>query len=197
MELRLQKGSIKATRQKVHDILGIPMGNTKLQDLEQRHANDPFIFEWKAQYSHLIKPTPPAIALQILGTHEADFMFKMNFITLFGSTMGTLENGGRVSRKLLKCIKEDDDIAEIDWCGYILDCLRTNLHIIRYKPAIRSWNTLMMRKRIMMETSNRCLGNLEHHEEFDPEKEQTGIDLFKGLDVFIEPLKDRKSATKE
>ncbi|GJT06439.1 hypothetical protein Tco_0840901 [Tanacetum coccineum] len=36
MELRLEKGSIKATRQKVHDMLGIPMGSGKLEDLEQR-----------------------------------------------------------------------------------------------------------------------------------------------------------------
>ncbi|GJR41741.1 hypothetical protein Tco_1309844 [Tanacetum coccineum] len=50
----------------------------------------------EAEYSHLGKPTPPAIALQISGTHEADFMFKMNFITLFKSTMEMLENGGRV-----------------------------------------------------------------------------------------------------
>ncbi|GJX43001.1 hypothetical protein Tco_0259677 [Tanacetum coccineum] len=230
MELRLQKGSIKATRQKVHDILGIPMGNTKLQDLEQRDANDPFIAEWEEQYSHLQKPTPPAIALQISGTHEADFMFKMNFITLFESTMGTLENGGRVPTKLLKCIKEEDDIAEIDWCDYILDCLCTSklnwkdvktkknfyygpltflcllyldstffpdLNNVRHRPAIRSWNTMMMRKRIKMETSQRCLGSLEHHGEFDPEEEQNGIDLYKRLDVYIEPLSDRIPVTKE
>ncbi|GJS20283.1 hypothetical protein Tco_0448915 [Tanacetum coccineum] len=110
----------KATRQKVHDILGIPMGKRKLEDLEQRPFNNPFIVEWEAQYSHLRKPTPPVIGLQISSTHKADFMFKMNFITLFGSTMGKLENGGRVPTKLLKCIKEDDDISDIDWCGYIL-----------------------------------------------------------------------------
>ncbi|GJY97781.1 hypothetical protein Tco_0514691 [Tanacetum coccineum] len=96
MELRLQKGK------------------TKLEDLEQRTFNDPFIREWEAQYSDLGKQAPPAIGLQISSTHEADFMFKMNFITHFESTMGTLENGGRVPIKLLKCIKEDDDIAEID-----------------------------------------------------------------------------------
>ncbi|GKB66400.1 hypothetical protein Tco_0927812 [Tanacetum coccineum] len=108
MELRLQKGSIKETRQKVNDILGIPMGNRKLQDLDKRPDNDPFIAEWEAQYNHLGKPTPRAIALQI--------------------------------------------------------------------PAIRSWNTPMMRKRIMMETSKGCLGNLEHHEYFDPDEDQNGID---------------------
>ncbi|GJX28884.1 hypothetical protein Tco_0236963 [Tanacetum coccineum] len=39
-----KKGSIKATTQKVHDMLGIPMGNMKLEDL-QRPSNDPFIVE--------------------------------------------------------------------------------------------------------------------------------------------------------
>ncbi|GJR11193.1 hypothetical protein Tco_0793845 [Tanacetum coccineum] len=211
MELRLQKGSIKATRQKVHDILGILMGNTKLQDFKERDANDPFIDEWEEQYSHLRKPTRPAIAMQISGTHEADFIFKMNFITLFRSTMGTLENSGRVPTKLLKCIKEEDDIVEIDWCDYIMDCLRTsklnwkdvktkkNFYYgpLTHRPAIRSRNTTMMRKRIKMETSQRCLGSLEHHSEFDPEEEHNGIDLYKGLDVFIEPLSNKIPVTKE
>nr|GEY51994.1 hypothetical protein [Tanacetum cinerariifolium] len=167
MEIRLQKGLVKATRQKMHDILGIPMRNTKLQDLEQRDANDPFIAEWEAQYSHLKKLTPPAIAFQISSTTEEDFMFKMNFITLFGSTIGTLDNGERVPKKLLKCIKEEDDIAEIDW------------------------------KRIQMETRQKCLGSREHHRDFNLEEEQIGIDLYKGLDVYIEPLSDRIPVTRE
>ncbi|GKD44693.1 hypothetical protein Tco_1269338, partial [Tanacetum coccineum] len=123
MKLRLQKGSIKATRQKVNYILGIPMGNTKFQDLDKRPNNDPFIAEWEAQYNHLGKPTPRVIALQMSGITKADFMFKINFLTLFGSTIGTLENGGRVPKKLVKCIKEEIDISDIDWCGYILNCL--------------------------------------------------------------------------
>nr|GEW38879.1 peptidase C48, SUMO/sentrin/Ubl1 [Tanacetum cinerariifolium] len=68
-----KKGSIKATRQKVNDIL--------------------------------------------------DFIFKINFLTLLGSTMGTLANGGRVPKKLVICIKEETDISDIDWCGYTLDYL--------------------------------------------------------------------------
>nr|GEU70114.1 hypothetical protein [Tanacetum cinerariifolium] len=163
MELRLQKGSIKATRQKVNDILGIPMGNTKLQDFDKRPDNDPFIAEWEAQYNNLRKPTPRAISLQMSCTTKADFMFKINFLILFGSTMGTLENGGRVPKK----------------------------------PSIRRWNTLMMRKRITMETSKGCLENLDHHEDFDPDEDQNGIDLDKGLDVYIEPLSERKPVTKE
>nr|GFB50566.1 hypothetical protein [Tanacetum cinerariifolium] len=65
------------------------------------------------------------------------------------------------------------------------------------RPAMRRWNTPMMRKRITMETSKGCLGNLDHHEDFDPDKDQNGIDLYKGLDVYIEPLSERKQVTKE
>ncbi|GJW73768.1 hypothetical protein Tco_0133138 [Tanacetum coccineum] len=126
MELRLEKGSIKATRQKVHDMLGIPTGSRKLEDLKQRPSNDPFIKEWEKQFKHVPKPTPAAIALVISDTTEADFVFRMNFITLFESTMGTPDNGGRVSTKLLKRITEDVDISDIDWCGYILDCFHTS-----------------------------------------------------------------------
>ncbi|GKD07059.1 hypothetical protein Tco_1186744 [Tanacetum coccineum] len=156
MELRLEKGSIKETRQKVHDMLGIPMRSRKLEDLEQRPSNDPFIKE---------------------------------------STMGTLDNGGRVSTKLLKRITEDVDISDIDWCGYILDYLHTTA--LRHKPTLRSWNTMTMKKRIKMEAGTRCLGKLEHHGEFHPEEEQDGINVYKGLDVYVPPINDKEPETKE
>nr|GEU97994.1 hypothetical protein [Tanacetum cinerariifolium] len=123
--------------------------------------------EWDEQFRHLKKPTPPAIAAQISSTEDADFMFKMNFITLFGSTMGTLENGGRVPTKLIKSITEDVDISDIDRCG------------------------------ITMEKKQRCLGNLEHHGDFDPGEQQHGLDLYKVLDVYIVLLSERKPVTKE
>ncbi|GJV92574.1 hypothetical protein Tco_1540387 [Tanacetum coccineum] len=181
MELRLEKGSIKATRQKVHDMLGIPIGSRKLENLEQRPSNDPFNKEWEEQFKHAPKPTPVAIASVISDTTEADFMFQMNFITLFGSTMGTLDNGGRVSTKLLKRITEDVDISNIDWC----------------ERALRSWNTTTMKKRIKMETEAICLGKMEHHGEFDPEEEQDGMNVYKGLDVYVPPINDKEPETKE
>nr|GFA73953.1 hypothetical protein [Tanacetum cinerariifolium] len=60
-----QKGSIKAIRQKLNDILGMPMGKTKFQDLDKRPDNDPFIAECEAQYNNLGKPTPRAITSQM------------------------------------------------------------------------------------------------------------------------------------
>nr|GFA80461.1 peptidase C48, SUMO/sentrin/Ubl1 [Tanacetum cinerariifolium] len=141
--------------------------NEMLSEAKKRSkANDPFIAEWEAQYSLLKKPTPRAIAFQISSTTEEDFMIKMNFITVFGSTMRTLENGGRLPKKLLKCIKEDDDIAEIDWCGYILDCLRNSK--VNWKD-MKNKNNFYYGPLTFLCTSNQ---KLEHYD--DQEKNQNG-----------------------
>ena len=124
MELRLQKGSIKITKQIIHDMLGVPMGENKLEDLEPRDKDDPFIAEWEGQYSRLKKITPAAISSQITNTFDADFIFTINFLTLFTNTMGTVDNGAKVYKTVLKHVKEQDVISDIDWCGYILECLR-------------------------------------------------------------------------
>ena len=126
MELRLEKGSIKVTRQKIHDMLGVPMGKTKLEDLEPREKDDPFIAEWEGQFTHVKKITPAVISTEITSSFDADFIFTINFLTLFASTMGTVDNGAKVFPTVLMHVKENDVISEIDWCGYILECLRAS-----------------------------------------------------------------------
>ncbi|GJV16420.1 hypothetical protein Tco_1361743 [Tanacetum coccineum] len=170
----------KDNKTKSTRMLGIPMGIRKLEDLEQRPSNNPFIKEWEKQFKHVPKPTPAAIASVISDTTEADFVFRMNFITLFESTMRTLDNGGKVLTKLLKRITKDVDISDIDWC----------------RPTLRSWNTTTMKKRIKIETETRCLGKLEHNGEFDPEEEHDGMNVYKGLDVYIPPINDKEPEKK-
>ncbi|GJU97343.1 hypothetical protein Tco_1326614 [Tanacetum coccineum] len=53
MKLRLERGSIKITRQKVNDMLRITMGGRNLEDLEEKPSNDPFIKQWEEQFRHM------------------------------------------------------------------------------------------------------------------------------------------------
>ncbi|GJU85674.1 hypothetical protein Tco_1293220 [Tanacetum coccineum] len=48
-----------------------------------------------------------------------------------------------------------------------------------------------------METKTRYLGKLEHHGEFDPEEEQDGMNVYKGLDVYVPPINDKEPETKK
>ncbi|GKD91087.1 hypothetical protein Tco_1366594 [Tanacetum coccineum] len=126
--------------------------------------------------------------------------------------MGTLDNGGRVSTKFLKRITKDVDISDIDWCEYKLNCLHTSKknwkdvktrknsttgHSHSYVPVLRRWKTTTMNKMIKMETKTRCLGKLEHHGEFDPEEEKDGMNVYKGLDVYVPLINDKEPETKE
>ncbi|PWA31103.1 hypothetical protein CTI12_AA625930 [Artemisia annua] len=219
----------KHTKTSKNPISGVPMGKMKLEDLEQRDHDDLFIAEWESQYSNVAKITPAAISTEITSTFDADFIFTINFLTLFASTMGTVDNGAKVFPTVLKHVKENDVISDIDWCGYILECLRTSRHnwekvkkgdfyygpatflcllyldstnfpqfqVMHHRPTMRSWNTQAMRKRIGMEIKENCLGKLEHHEKFDPEEEQTGLNFYKGMDVYNEPLPPKRPETKE
>ncbi|PWA66292.1 hypothetical protein CTI12_AA334370 [Artemisia annua] len=204
--------------------------------MEPREWNDEFITRWEQQYYKLgkkEKATPALIAKEINRTSNADFMFKINFLMLFASTMGTLDSGGKCPYNVLRNVKEDDDIADIDWCGYILDCLEGSKHnwkdvkksgnyyygpltllnllyldsthfpelqVMRHRPALRSWNTAMMKQRIELEKKQKCLGKLEHHGKFNQEEDQSDcINLYQGADVYFEEeIEDETSpATKE
>ncbi|GKG22171.1 hypothetical protein Tco_0387474, partial [Tanacetum coccineum] len=72
-----------------------------------------------------------------------------------------------------------------------------DLQVLRYRPAFRSSNTTTMKKRIKMETETRCLGKLEHPGEFDPEEEQDGMNVYKGLDVYVPLINNKEPETKE
>ena len=59
--------------------------------------------------------------------------------------------------------------------------------VMRHMPALRSWNTPMMKRRIELEKKEKCLGKLEHHSELNPDEDQSGcLNLYQGADVYFE-----------
>ncbi|GKB75068.1 hypothetical protein Tco_0936480 [Tanacetum coccineum] len=49
-EFKLEKGIIRVTPEKVHEILGVPLGGTSIFDLPEIPLNDPFVEEWFKQF---------------------------------------------------------------------------------------------------------------------------------------------------
>ncbi|PWA88475.1 ulp1 protease family, C-terminal catalytic domain-containing protein [Artemisia annua] len=151
--------------------------------MEPREWDDEFITRWEQQYYKLgkkEKATPALIAKEINRTSNADFMFKINFLMLFASTMGTLDSGGKCPYNVLRNVKEDDDIADIDWCGYILDCLEGSKH--NWKDVKKSGNYYYGPLTLLNE-----------------EDQSDCINLYQGANVYFEEeIEDETSpATKE
>nr|GFA00044.1 ulp1 protease family, C-terminal catalytic domain-containing protein [Tanacetum cinerariifolium] len=122
--LSLTDNSIVVTSQSVHDILGIPMGGCSLESLEPRSPDDPFIKEWLSQFVDKNEVRPNDITDVIVSTKDAGKLFKMNFLMLFANTMGLCEKSGVCNMNILKKITDDVCVEKIDWCSYIIKCLK-------------------------------------------------------------------------
>ncbi|PWA54209.1 hypothetical protein CTI12_AA422990 [Artemisia annua] len=89
--LNLEDGkSIEATVTKVRELLGIPIGGDSLLSLETRPVEDDFENVWIRQFQpkSAKKIRVNEIAKKLIESKEVDFLFKVNFLTLFTNTMG-------------------------------------------------------------------------------------------------------------
>ena len=126
-EFKLAKGTFVVTSKKVHEILGIPLGGKSLFDLPERSPDDPFIKKWFKQFGNknLKDIHLTDLASMLVGAKKVDFMFKVNFLMLFANTMCLADTmKGFLNLTVLKRIREDTIISEIDWCGFLHNCLQ-------------------------------------------------------------------------
>ncbi|GKE56753.1 hypothetical protein Tco_1495938 [Tanacetum coccineum] len=97
---------IEVTHQKIHDMLGVPVGGYSLFDLDEREADHEFVKFW------------------LVAAKEIDFLFKVNFIMSFTNTMGKADGlKGQICLDVVRRLREDFVISDIHWCGYIYDYL--------------------------------------------------------------------------
>nr|GEX00370.1 hypothetical protein [Tanacetum cinerariifolium] len=92
-EFKLEKGIIRVTPEKVHEILGVSLGGTSIFDLPEIPLDDPFMKEWFKQFDPkpLKKIRACDIAEKLVLTKTVVFMFKVNFLMLFANVMGTAD----------------------------------------------------------------------------------------------------------
>ncbi|GKC60401.1 hypothetical protein Tco_1087999 [Tanacetum coccineum] len=201
-EFKLEKGIIRVTLEKVHEILGVPLGGTSIFDLPEIPLDDPF---------------------------TVDFMFKVNFLILFVNVMGTADTmKAIVNLTVLLRIRKDTNIAGIDWCGFIHKCLQGSSEpktlngfyvgplsflillyldstkfdkfpVIRQCPAIRNLTTTAMNRRQELEIKEQVIGKLDLHGEWT-ESELDQIEGFYDVGENVSrtrtssvPLTDKKS----
>ncbi|GKD36768.1 hypothetical protein Tco_1256975, partial [Tanacetum coccineum] len=136
------------------------------------------------------------IASKVIFAQQVDFLFKVNFLTLFTNTMGRVAGlKGQICLDVVRRLREESVIFEIDWCGYIHSCLEDSelpekpiVHylgpftflillyldstkfdrfpVVRTRPAIRDWTSTLMRKRQDLETKEHVIGCLDLHNEW-------------------------------
>ncbi|GKA36869.1 hypothetical protein Tco_0723434, partial [Tanacetum coccineum] len=91
-EFKLDKGIIRVTPEKVHEILGVPLGGNSIFNLLEIPL-DPFVNLWFKQFH--TKPLKDIhisnIAGKLVLAKRVDFMLKFNCLMLFLNVMGTAD----------------------------------------------------------------------------------------------------------
>ncbi|GJU78824.1 hypothetical protein Tco_1275894 [Tanacetum coccineum] len=86
--LRMEDGrKIKITRELIHNILGIPMGNIKVQYLKEKNVFDEVTTKWRKIVQEIVS-ADKKISISKLETYlgtlsECDWEFEIGFLTLF------------------------------------------------------------------------------------------------------------------
>nr|GEU56740.1 hypothetical protein [Tanacetum cinerariifolium] len=103
---------------------GVPFGGYSLFDLDEREADHEFVRKWVGQFYplELKKVRVNDIARKLIAAQEIDFLFKVNFLTLFTNTMGKADGlKGQIYLDVVRRLREDSVISDIDWCGVMLE----------------------------------------------------------------------------
>ncbi|GKC34926.1 hypothetical protein Tco_1047310, partial [Tanacetum coccineum] len=189
---------VEVSPSKIHDILGIPVGGISLFLLDVRLIEHEFVRSWVDQfYPKSLKEIRVCdITSKVISAQQVDFLFKVKFLSLFTNKMGRVAGLKRqICLDVVRHLREEYVIFEIDWCGYIhsfleyselpekpimqylgpftflillyLDSTKFDrFHVVHTRPAIRDWTSTLMRQRQDLETKEHVIGCLDLHNEW-------------------------------
>ena len=136
MSLILKCGKIEIKRETVNAIMGFPLGEKKINCIKRIQTSNPTIISWRNQF-HRYKNSKETnirvteVVQTILDNGNTDRLFLLNFFVVLSSCL-CLPGSGVACQKILSFIPDfDDDIIKLDWCSYLLDCL---------KDSKKKWN---------------------------------------------------------
>ena len=121
-----QQGEIRITDKTVEAMFGIPSMGMDFNTLTASDSEDPLVVAWKEQYKEgkVYKYNDSNYLEKIRDSENGDDIFKMNFLTLFINTFCETElMGSRKIDFLEKLVKAKDEIENINWCKYVVECL--------------------------------------------------------------------------
>ncbi|GKD06126.1 hypothetical protein Tco_1181100, partial [Tanacetum coccineum] len=150
------------------------------------------------------------ITSKVIFAQQVDFLFKVKFLSLFTNKMGRVAGLKRqICLDVVRHLREEYVIFEIDWCGYIhsfleyselpekpimqylgpftflillyLDSTKFDrFHVVRTRSAIRDWTSTLMRKIEDLETKEHVIGCLDLHNKWTEfELQETKEDLMR------------------
>lgn len=134
---------IKITKELIHQILGIPMGDVKVVALRETTSADPTTAKWRAslpltvydpQGSDYMKKIPLSrLESYLIESSDEGWAFKVGFLVVFFSIFAHGNRDGTVNQRFLPSLENIENVPKLDWCTYCLECIKKE--VMEFKPT--------------------------------------------------------------
>lgn len=125
--IRVADQNLIVTREKVHEIYGIPLGYIQMSNPRKANSRNHVVKHWKAQFPKSMKRIRLSHVLDMIKKDTTGGpLFVMNFLVLFVSVMIGCPTMGTINQGFLENIRGDVDIKQLDWCGFVVSCLKSS-----------------------------------------------------------------------
>ncbi|XP_022024912.1 uncharacterized protein LOC110925257 [Helianthus annuus] len=123
-EINTGNHRIKITSKLVEECLGIPRGKiTVLEKNKPRKGVGERVDEFKNQFDTTKISVIKVIDL-IKESSQAGKLFNTNFLVVVNTLLGETTQSTTVNQRFIIGIENDSEIPNMNWCGYMLECLR-------------------------------------------------------------------------
>ncbi|PWA48124.1 ulp1 protease family, C-terminal catalytic domain-containing protein [Artemisia annua] len=148
--------NIKVTREMIHDILGIPIGDIKVVSLPQNTTEDPTTARWRATlplsvYDPDGEKSKRKIPISRLESHltsmtDEGWVFKIGFLVGFFSIFAHANKDGTVNQRFLPSVEDIEKVPNLDWCTYCLECMQADLKDFKPRNSFAEPDLLLVIK---------------------------------------------------
>ena len=123
--LNVGSHTISITRELVHNIFGVPMGELEIEETQRPRTADAVVGEWNAQFENGegVRMSPCNLQKRIERMTSCGRHFILNFLIFINTFLGETTQNNTINRFFLPSIKRGVDIASFDWCTYMITTL--------------------------------------------------------------------------
>ena len=122
---------IKVTRELIHEILGIPMGDKKVVYLKETSTEDATTRKWRASLplsvydpngqSHQKKILIGKLERHLCSLSHGEWDYKVGFLVVFFSIFAHGNKDGTINQRFLPSVENIEEVPNLDWCSISLD----------------------------------------------------------------------------
>ncbi|XP_071725458.1 uncharacterized protein [Rutidosis leptorrhynchoides] len=129
LKLNLGAVELEITKEDVNEILGFPIGDICVTAVQRaRIGNGNLIYQFRKLYKKarnnkqtiFLKNVQESIMKNRGGGHN----FKLQMLVLIMTILAEGVTDPRPNQKFLPSINNLEDVIKMDWCGYVLECLK-------------------------------------------------------------------------